>query len=132
MIWAGITSALVMFGLLMCANEYTGFMATEPLPRIAPYLLWGGLATLLLPLVYLPRYRRDLQAFRQMWREQAVAETADQALLAQQQGRAVIGYALCDLPAMAGIVYYVLSSDLAGGLLLVIASIIILLQYKPA
>ena len=122
---------LVVFALLMGLNAHLALVPIEPLTDIAPYLLWGGLGSLVIPMAYLPRYRRDLQAFRQEWQAQTAAGDADLNTLARQQGRLLIGYTLADTPAMIGVAYYLLSADLSGGLLLVFTSIIVLLRYKP-
>lgn len=131
-LWAGIISGLILFGLLMCLNDYYGVVRIEPLSDIAPYLLWGGFAALILPIVWLPRFHQDLAAFEQQREILAASGSADPAVLMQKQARLLIGYALCDTPGMIGIAYYLISSDLLGGLLLILASIIILFKYKPA
>lgn len=131
MMWGSIIGGLVILALLMCFNAYLEVVAITPVSDIAPYVLWGGIATLILPMIYLPRYRRDLQTFKQEWQTQQVSGESDMNILARQQGRILIGYTLADTPAMIGVAYYLLSADLSGGLLLVITSIILLLRYKP-
>ena len=131
LMWGGVIGGLVMLTLLMCVNAYLEVVTITPVADIAPYLLWGGIATLVLPMLYLPRYRRDLQTFKQEWQTQQASGESDLNTLARQQGRILIGYTLADTPAMIGVAYYLLSSDLNGGLLLMITSIILLLRYKP-
>lgn len=131
LVWAGVIGGLIILAMLMAFNAYLGVVRIEPLNEVAPYLLWGGLGTLILPMAYLPRYRRELQTFKQEWQLQQPAGETNMNALAQLQGRLIIGYALADTPAMIGIIYYLLSSDLGGGLLLTVTSIIVLLRYKP-
>jgi len=105
--WAGVFGGLIILALLMYINDYLGFVRIQLLTDIAPYLLWAGVGTLILSIVYMPRYRRDLQAFTQQSQMQGDG-TADQNALAQLQGRLLIGYTLADTPAMIGVAYYLL------------------------
>lgn len=131
LMWAGVFSGLIILALLMYVNDYLGLVRIQPLTDIAPYLLWGGIGTLILPIVYMPRYRRDLEAFKQEWQTQQTSGETDMNTLARQQGRIMIAFTLADTPAIIGVAYYLLSADLSGGLLLVITSMILLLRYKP-
>ncbi|MDZ7736584.1 MAG: hypothetical protein U5P41_11145 [Gammaproteobacteria bacterium] len=85
LMWAGVFGGLIILALLMYINDYLGFVRIQPLTDIAPYLLWGGVGTLILPIVYMPRYRRDLQAFTQQSQMQGDG-AADRDALAQSAG----------------------------------------------